>query len=245
MLSIIEEFNRMKRQNSRKGVEFVSWESSSIGNNDVLKKALMKYLNSEWTLLNNQIGGISQLGVLLFHNNKNKAIEAVSVTVNELQKVYNLGDGTTSLLGKFKTDRQAEALNILPAKGSYIEAIKILSAISNLGDILKGSELGSVHVVSLTPFKQDADIILSNTIIQNFNTITAILNRELKDTHIKNNFINGKIKVIDKFDELYQKIITNTFAEVSSFNVGSKVSEVIAGFNLGEELPITAQERLK
>lgn len=245
MEGIIKDITKMKRANSSNKSEFVSWDPSIIKGSDVLKQALMKYLHPEWVLQNNQIDGLSQLGILLFHNTRTHSIEAVSVTANELNKVYNLGDRTSSLLGKFKTDRQAEALKILPAKGSYIEAVKVLSALSNLGDILKGKKLKSIHIVSLAPFKEDADIVITKTITDNYNTITSVLNRELEGVSLKNSFINNKILLADPFEELYEKIVTNSFAEMSAFGVQDNVINILKSLNVGEETPTTAEEKLK
>ena len=74
--------------------------------------------------------------MLLFLNRTTNIIEAFSITTNSLKHIYKLGIGT-SLLGKYKTDRQTQNIQILDATGTNIETMKVLFVLNNLKDVLK------------------------------------------------------------------------------------------------------------
>lgn len=90
-----------------------------------------------WELVTNK-PSLTAAGILLFKNNKNLEFETVSVTINDLHQINNLGLGDT-ILGKFyKNTEFQDKDRIEKASTTNIEIIKTLAALNNDPDIVRG-----------------------------------------------------------------------------------------------------------
>ena len=69
-----------------------------------IKNTFKKYLSNDWELVDNRPEYLAA-GILLFVNNTTMEMETVSVTVNLLSQINNLGLGDT-ILGKFYNNNQ-------------------------------------------------------------------------------------------------------------------------------------------
>jgi len=116
---------------------------------------LDKYKDKEWQFLNSNLPELNELDTLVFFNNKTNEVEVVVLTNNSLDKVYNLGRGT-SLLGKFKTDAQVRNLKIFEANGTRIELIKGLLVLNGITGAIKNSLLSHIQVLNLNPYENKA-----------------------------------------------------------------------------------------
>lgn len=243
VLTIVQELINSKNA----GGKF--WNSRLNGTHGVIEKTLSKYLDNNWEILNKNIPELNELGILLFHNTQTNTIEAISITANPLYLVHNLGFGT-SLLGKFKTDNQVQNKGVLKANGTNIETIKVLAALNNLKDILIGKSIGNISVINLDPDNDKGDFVALGMAINNFNMIMEEVGKKLKETNVVmpiDNFRNKNIKVVDTFLDLYNRITLNPFVSNSLVRTWDleKAKDIIKGFELGEELPKDAYDKLQ
>lgn len=228
MKALVDEMASMKRSSSK------VWNTRFSGTNDVIEKTLYKYIDPEWVMLNISIPELNQLGVLLFHNNKTNTIEAVSITINSLDNIHNLGVGDT-ILGKFKKNQQTQNKGVLRATGTNIETMKVLAVINELQDILSGQSIANIEVLNLNPVNDKSDYILIDKAVDNFNMLLSTASKATGNNHI-NNFQNGKLKVADKFLNLYQKITLSPFLnEAAKRTDMSRLSDIVNGFKLGND----------
>ena len=183
-------------------------------------------------MLNNNLSELNELGVLLFYNNKTNIVEAISVTNNSLDNVHHLTNGT-SLLGKFKTDRQVQGKKVLEATGSNIEAIKVLATLNNMKDILVGKSLGGIMILNINPFVDKSQIILLPQITNNFSELLAEASK-IAPAPIDDNFKTQKIKLADPFLNLYHQIIYSPFLGTNISTSVNKLTTIIQSADLGE-----------
>jgi hypothetical protein len=237
MLKLVEEIRAVKLTKNK------LWKDTYNGDEKAIEKAVSRYLQPEWIMLNNNMPELNELGVILFYNNKTNIVEAISVTNNSLDNVHNLTNGN-SLLGKFKTNRQVQGKGILEATGSNIEAIKVLATLNNLKGVLEGKTIGGIHVLNISPFVDKSQIILMPQIIQNFNELLVEASK-IADTPIEDNFKSQKIKMADPFLNLYHQIVLSPFLGTNISTSVNKLTTIIQSADLGETLPDNDNARLK
>jgi hypothetical protein len=135
-------------------------------------------------------------------------VEAVSITVNAIDQVTNLGVGNT-ILGKYKTDASLKNHGgILSATAGHIELMKALVVLNNNPDLIAGYRLNSVKVYNA--FENKGDYTDLQTALYNFKALLDEVNNDNKNpTKITNNFEGGKdakIQVIEYGEGLYAEI---------------------------------------
>jgi hypothetical protein len=136
-------------------------------------------------------------------------VEAVSITVNAIDQVTNLGVGNT-ILGKYKTDASLKNHGgILSATAGHIELMKALVVLNNNPDLIAGYRLNSVKVYNA--FENKGDYTDLQTALYNFKALLDEVNNDDKNsTKITNNFEGGKdakIQVVDYGESLYSEIL--------------------------------------
>lgn len=226
MINLVSEIRRVKLTKDK------LWKDTFNGDEKAIEKAISRYLQPEWIMMNNTIPDLDELGILLFYNNKTNIVEAISVTNNSLDNVHNLTNGN-SLLGKFKTNRQVQGKNILDATGSNIEAIKVLTALNNLKDVLDGKSLGGIHVLHISPFVDKSQIVLLPQITKNFHELIVEASK-IAPAPIEDNFKSQKIKIADPFLNLYHQIIHSPFLGANISTSVNKLTTIIQSNDLGE-----------
>jgi hypothetical protein len=146
----------VKHIKEAKGSEIKDKRFIRIKGNDSssFQNIFRKYLDPEWELVDNR-PELLNAGVLLFKNNHTLALEAVSLTINLLDQVNNLGLGTT-VLGKFHKDSELRSdKRIYEATTSHIEALKALLVLNNSKEILKDYSLKKLNIYDLGANKAD------------------------------------------------------------------------------------------
>lgn len=173
----------------------------------IAEMTLDKYTEKEWQFLNSSLPELTELDTLVFFNNKTNEVEVVVLTNNALDKVYNLGRGST-ILGKFKTNDQVRNLKLFEASGTRIELIKGLLVLNGITGAIKNCLLSDIRVLNLNPHENKAGWEFMNPLIENFNFLLSTLKQEY-DTTIENNFVKNKVNLGDSFLSLYRKITEN------------------------------------
>lgn len=240
VVNLVKEIKKLKQEGN------LQWNSKNSGTNGVIEQLLSKYLHSDWTILNSNMEELNQLNILLFHNSQTNTIEAVSITINPLNKIHNLGFGN-SILGKFKTNQQTQNKDILSASSTNIEIMKVLATINNLKEPLLGQALAGISVLNLNPFNDKGDYILNiNNAVNNFNQLIEESNKKATVLQ-ENNFKNQNIKIADFFLDQYHKIILNPFFSNSIQNKGdiSKLADLVRTFDVGTNIPADAYNKLQ
>lgn len=199
---------------------------------DGFKQTFSKYLNNDWELVTNRPELLSA-GILLFKNNASLVIEAVSITVNTLDQVNNLGLGNT-ILGKFYKNSEFKGNDkIWNASTSHIEIIKALTVLNNMPHLLKGYAIKDIKVFDLISGKAS----WSNNIDNAYYNFDLLLKTIKPDIAVTNNF-KSEIKVLSPFETIY----TNMLEAVKQLNnslINSSVNKITK-----EDL-CTNNERLK
>ena len=190
---------------------------------------LNQYLNGDWELLGNPI--FMNQGMLIFRNKRLNTIDAISVTSNNLTTPYDFGLGTT-LLGKFlNNDKAKEDPEIKSAIASNIEAIRLLSILNNMPELLANNKIGGLKVLN---YAMNQSEYSDNTekIIHNFNRLFKEVNNK-EDIGIENIF-EKESHLTDKFSYWYNEIL----------NIITKLDDAkMEGF--GGVKPDVVEEKLK
>lgn len=176
------------------------------GGKDLINKSFEKYLDGNWELIDNNI--FLNQGIIVFRNKNYNTVEAVSITANNLNSVYNFGLGTT-VLGKFRTNNEANKdPRIQQAKTTEIETLKVLAILNNVPDLFENNTLSDIKVVNYRDIQSDYVNIEES--IHNFNQLFKIIDSKTP-LNIKNSFElnNSTIKLSDKFESLYQEILSH------------------------------------
>lgn len=168
---------------------------------DGFKQTFSKYLHNDWELVTNR-PELLATGVLLFKNNASLVIEAVSVTVNTLDQVNNLGLGNT-ILGKFYKNSEFKGNDkIWNASTSHIEIIKALTVLNNIPNLLEGYSIKDIKVFDLVSGKAS----WSNNTENAYYNFDLLLKTISKDVNVTNNF-KTKIKVATPFETIYANML--------------------------------------
>lgn len=169
---------------------------------DGLNTTFQKYLSGDWELITNRPALLAN-GTLVFRNNKTLQVEVVTLTINNLRQINNLGLGT-KVLGKFYRDSDLNRdPKIWNATSSHIEILKTLTVLNAMPDVLYGYKLGNIKVLDISSGTPD----WSNNLENAFYNFDLLLKEIKDDINIENNFANKKIKVADYMEILYQEIL--------------------------------------
>lgn len=198
-----------------------------------LDRIINKYLNPEWVLLNNtNIPELAETGILLFRNNLSNVVEAISITINDLNQLNDLGRGNT-LLGKFKKNEHLQNDNkVLKATTSNIETIKALVVINSLGKELKDIELNNIMVYN--PWSDKGDFVSLKRAVYNFDLLIDEVSK-LMPSMDKN-----KIKVSDTWKTIYTELMDKT-----KTNIDNNLRNDIESFKLNDETMKSANDKLQ
>lgn len=167
------------------------------------KRIFERYNNPNWELITNR-SELTNAGILLFRNNLTLTIEAISLTINQLDQINNLGYGTT-IVGKFDKDSiKRSDPNVWDASNAHIEGIKVMTVLNNIPDLLHNYTINKILVYDIG--SNNADWINTDSAIHNFG---LLLNRVNKDLDIRNNFAgyNPKIKMTPKIQSLKSELL--------------------------------------
>lgn len=160
-----------------------------------------KYLDENWELVTNK-PSLTAAGILLFKNNKNLEFETVSVTINDLHQINNLGLGDT-ILGKFyKNTEFQDKDRIWKASTTNIEIIKTLAALNNDPDIVRGYTYKNAKVYN----NLNGTFNWINDFKGAFYNFDLLLREAKKDLELPNHFKND-IKVGNTFEMIYSSIL--------------------------------------
>lgn len=172
-----------------------------------INAVLEQYLDGDWEVIDNPI--FMNQGLIVFRNTKHNIIDAVSITANDLNAVYNFGLGTT-LLGKFRNNHLANKdPKIKSAKTTNIETMRLLAILNNMPELFHGNKLGGLKVLNYMQNQSDYSDLEGN--LHNFNQLFNLVTSK-DEIDIPNNIEGGQIKVQDKFDYWYDKIMSHMAA---------------------------------
>ena len=142
-----------------------------------------KYLSNDWELVDNRPEYLAT-GILLFVNNTTMEMETVSVTVNLLSQINNLGLGDT-ILGKFYKNNQFQDIDkIWRASTTNIEIIKALTVLNTNPDLVKGYSFKNAVVYDHSTGRAD----WSNDFKGAFYNFNLLLKEISKDNPVENHF---------------------------------------------------------
>lgn len=192
LINIVKKIKQFKKDNDiiMKGVT-----------SDSFKKTFGKYLDSEWEIIDTR-PELFSAGVIIFKNNLRHTFELISITVNSLNQINNLGLGN-SLLGKYYTN--AEVKNddkIWEASTSHIEIMKALTILNSNPDLLKGYSLADIKVydnsTGLSDWTNNMDKALYN-----FDLLLKAISKDIK---VENNFKSKKITKLSQIDIIFSNM---------------------------------------
>ena len=135
-----------------------------LSSRNFLKTSLSKYLNPEWTYINDK--KLNALGIYIFK--KGNKCEIVSLTKEALGVKQNIGLGT-SILGKTKSDKYINFKEVLPALNGNLELMKVMVFINQNQDLFKDYKISQIQVIN--PWAGNSMSQLNSTLISNYNKL--------------------------------------------------------------------------
>lgn len=158
----------------------------------------------------------------------------MSLTVNMLEQVNDLGLGNT-ILGKFKKNSFLKHDDkILTAKTTHIETMKALTVLNTNPDIVKGYKLNTIKVFNA--LERRADWINLDLALYNFDLLLKEVSR-FKSVQNKFSGRKPELKLTDFSNSVYTKILN----VVSSENY----RELRAFISQMEDINIVDDKKLK
>lgn len=194
------------------------------------KRIFERYNSPNWELISNRPELVNS-GILLFRNNLTLTIEAVGLTINQLDQVNKLGFGTT-IVGKFDKDSIKKSdSNVWDASNAHIEGIKVMTVLNSIPDIIKKYTINKILIYDIG--SNQADWINTDSAIHNFG---ILVNRINKDLDIKNNFsgYSPVLKMTPKITSLKSELLealnsfkfTNENEELRSTILNTKIEDL-------------------
>lgn len=178
------------------------------GDVEWFNKNLAQYCNGNWTVLDCEPA--KELGIILLLNT-NGLLDVVKISPYNLNKEFKFNKGTT-IVGNAMDDITAQNMpksTILKATQGNIELMETMFFLNNIKGLFEGqvSYIGQIKVTN--PRMQEGNPTTDNSVIlYNYKQLSKLF----PDAEVKNNFLDGTIKMVTWVDRAYY-----TFKEIMAF----------------------------